>query len=186
MNPVSAICDGYLRWRHSKGYGVHSPFAYKIVTEVISPGKYGYYGYHEIDRIAAKRKSGYLSGRDLKLLLRLSIALHSKEIVGTSDESQELRKVAKCAGASFREVKEGKIFSATPGLLVITPAITSPKIVSNAINHGYALIAFDPSEKVKDEILKPLIHGVLFHGTRIFVLIPREEMEYVDYTIKFP
>ena len=46
MNPFREIWEGYLRWRHSHGFGVHSPYAYHIVTGVIRPGDYGYYGYH--------------------------------------------------------------------------------------------------------------------------------------------
>ena len=44
------ISETYKRWRHTRGYGVHSPFAYSLVKEVVRPGrKYGHYGYEEID-----------------------------------------------------------------------------------------------------------------------------------------
>lgn len=35
----------YIRWRHSKGFGMHSHFAYRFVTDVLKPGIYGYYAY---------------------------------------------------------------------------------------------------------------------------------------------
>lgn len=37
----------YRRWRHSRGYGVHSPFAYRIVKEVVAPTS-GYTYYDEL------------------------------------------------------------------------------------------------------------------------------------------
>ena len=49
MNPLALIWNNYLRWRHSKGFGVHSPFAYNLVTTVVRPGIYGYYGYDDIE-----------------------------------------------------------------------------------------------------------------------------------------
>ncbi len=51
MNPLTLLANAYLRWRHSHGFGVHSPFAYNLVTMAVRPGKYGYYGYELIDRV---------------------------------------------------------------------------------------------------------------------------------------
>ncbi len=39
----------YKRWRHGRGFGVHSPFAYHFVTEVLRlPRIYGYYAYRDV------------------------------------------------------------------------------------------------------------------------------------------
>ena len=35
------------RWRHGRGFGVHSPFAYRFITEVLRQ-PYGYYAYREL------------------------------------------------------------------------------------------------------------------------------------------
>lgn len=38
------------RWRHRHGHGVHSPFAYQLIREVITPGrKYRYYAEEETE-----------------------------------------------------------------------------------------------------------------------------------------
>ncbi len=40
----------YRRWRHTRGYGVHSPFAYRVVRDAVRPPRgYGYYGDHDIE-----------------------------------------------------------------------------------------------------------------------------------------
>ncbi len=40
------------RWRTSKGFGVHSPFAYTLITEVLRlDDRYGWYAYDEIDAV---------------------------------------------------------------------------------------------------------------------------------------
>ena len=38
------LFDIYKRWRHTRGYGIHSPFAYRLVTEAIRPTRG--YSYH--------------------------------------------------------------------------------------------------------------------------------------------
>ena len=49
----------YKRWRHSKGFGIHSPFAYRFITEVLCQ-PLPYYSYSRIG-----------SDKDLRLLVRL-------------------------------------------------------------------------------------------------------------------
>lgn len=47
LNPLAY----YRRWRHSRGFGVHSPWAYSLVSEVLrSNDSYGYYAWPSIDR----------------------------------------------------------------------------------------------------------------------------------------
>lgn len=46
---MRSLSERYKRWRHTRGYGVHSPFAYMLVNEVVHPPKaYGYYNYDAI------------------------------------------------------------------------------------------------------------------------------------------
>lgn len=41
---ANSLFSLYKRWRHTRGFGVHSPFAYRMVKEVVSPPRgYAYY-----------------------------------------------------------------------------------------------------------------------------------------------
>lgn len=54
----------YKRWRHSRGYGIHSPFAYRMVREVLCPPRgYAYYA------------ESQLRHAELRLLFRILVAL---------------------------------------------------------------------------------------------------------------
>lgn len=67
------------RWRHSRGFGVHSPFAYRIITDAIRlKDEYAYYGYSEICRVCRKSRN-LKAEKDARLLLRLSaiLGIHS-------------------------------------------------------------------------------------------------------------
>ena len=39
--------ERFRRWRHSRGFGIHSPFAYRLVKEAICPDR-GYLYYEEL------------------------------------------------------------------------------------------------------------------------------------------
>lgn len=70
MQKISNLFVWLARFRHRKGYGVHSPFAFRFITDVIyerSP----YYAYSELDKalplaMRLRRRQG------LHLLLRLA------------------------------------------------------------------------------------------------------------------
>lgn len=64
--------------KHRKGYGVHSPFAFSIITEVIEE-KTAYYAYQRMRRVYPK--GGVMPLKVAQLLLRLSNRFRSRAIL---------------------------------------------------------------------------------------------------------
>lgn len=65
--------DFIKRWRHTLGYGVHSPLAYKIVKECIHPDRV--YGYYADSLIRSDSDSAEMRVQ-LRLIVRLINTLH--------------------------------------------------------------------------------------------------------------
>ena len=66
------------RWRHTRGYGVHSPLAYSIVKECVRPDKkYGFYSDAYLDFEYHEDRNGL---RLSKLALRLINLLRPKRV----------------------------------------------------------------------------------------------------------
>lgn len=63
--------------KHRKGYGVHSPFAYSIITEVIEE-KLPYYAYHRMLRTFSKQTP--IPHKVACLLLRLANRFHCRNV----------------------------------------------------------------------------------------------------------
>lgn len=61
------------RWWRSKGYGIHSPYAFRLVTEVL-PERGRYYAYSEIERMSDSSR--------LKLLFRLVCEFRPATVFG--------------------------------------------------------------------------------------------------------
>lgn len=69
----SRIFDLLTRWRHTRGYGVHSPLAFRIVTECVCPdSRYAYYADSRIDYVF---KDNRHRRRQLRVLVRLIVIL---------------------------------------------------------------------------------------------------------------
>lgn len=62
---------GIRKIRHSKGYGVHSPFAFNLITKVIEED-FMYYAYGDIERIRRNFLRGRLSRKELSLRKNIS------------------------------------------------------------------------------------------------------------------
>lgn len=77
---IKRIKDAISRWRHTRGYGVHSPFSYDVVTRAVRPGKiYQWYGYVDIHNSMGHRKD-YRIEREAKMLLRLIAMLQPSAV----------------------------------------------------------------------------------------------------------
>ena len=77
------------RFRHRKGYGVHSPFAFRFITDVIYE-RHPFYAYKELD-MALPFSKRFRQRRGLHLLLRLANHLQPENIVLPKDAWWEKR-----------------------------------------------------------------------------------------------
>lgn len=71
MGKLSRLLSYPARWRRSKGFGVHSPFAYSFITGVLTQTECAYYAYGEIAAFCPRaRKAGFneiFAGRDMSI-----------------------------------------------------------------------------------------------------------------------
>ena len=78
MNYALSIMNWIRRWRHTRGYGVHSPLAFRIVKECVRPDKrYGFYSDAYLDFEYHEDRKGL---RHAKLALRLINLLRPKRV----------------------------------------------------------------------------------------------------------
>ena len=96
--PLYHVPCRLLRWlfrfRHRQGYGIHSPFAFSFVTDVVYESG-AYYAYPELDRLWQQaRRSGLtpLRRKDCRLLLRLANYVRPVQavVVGLGPQSVEM------------------------------------------------------------------------------------------------
>lgn len=187
MNLISNPLKAYVRWRHSHGYGVHSPFAYNIVSMAVKPGEYGYYGYDDIDRvIVSPTFKGYPHARkDARLLLRLLVNLRSRRLI-LPPGLPLLCAAAQGSGIRFHQFKAKSIPAPQQGdFLVTTPGQPASDEIIKFMEAGIPVMAISPDPETISLLYKSCKKGLILHGTRIIVAIPRQEMAFVSYTMKF-
>ncbi|PWL62249.1 MAG: hypothetical protein DBY35_03720 [Bacteroidales bacterium] len=84
MKALSLYITSFNRYRRSRGFGVHSPFAYYFIKRVIKE-QWGYYAYEDIDKAARREK---VSRSEARLLFRVANYFNLPSIlVATENEA---------------------------------------------------------------------------------------------------
>lgn len=179
-----SIFKAYIRWRHSRGFGVHSPYAYRFVTDVVRPGDYGYYSYQEIyGHLKGKEAHDHHLTRLVKFIIRLAVFLKARRVVAFGAGWRAGEIAAKALGVRYVS-KPGKDFQfGKEDLVLIHKGSVTTGSVEKSLEKGAAVLAMDASPEVRKVLDTPRERGVLFRGKRIMILIPKEDMGYVDYDI---
>ncbi|MDE6649856.1 MAG: hypothetical protein K2K45_07995 [Muribaculaceae bacterium] len=95
---TTCLKDRITRWRHTRGYGVHSPLAYSIVKECIRPQKiYGFYSDAYLEFEFHEDRKGL---RNAKMTLRLVNLLRPARIWMPAAD----RRLTTALGMSFPDI----------------------------------------------------------------------------------
>ncbi|MDE6298719.1 MAG: hypothetical protein K2M10_03615 [Muribaculaceae bacterium] len=192
------IFSAYLRWRHSKGFGVHSPFAYDVVTTAVRPGKYGFYGYEAIDEAFFLSGKGII-GRmrhDARLLLRMVYVLGIKRVFMAADTPLPFVAAVKSVGAIPVAVKSPRVPLPEPAegdMIFGDPLCFNSEALGKwvaaggtaMIVRGMPMPGMRPIQSLTDIFSKVMTDGLLLYSPRIVVAHPRKEMEFTSYSMKF-
>lgn len=82
MNPLASAVALFKRHYHSYGHSVHSPLAYRIVTDVLYPKRiYAMYAYHDIELACRQREAGSSLYRELCRMARILNFFNPDEIL---------------------------------------------------------------------------------------------------------
>lgn len=182
------IARGYKRWRHSRGYGVHSPFAYNLVDQVIRANrKYSYYGYEDIEdclkKVPAQERKRLR--HDARLVYRLMVFLKTYGLFISEDKYDIYTTIANRHVIAYGVIGKLEDPFFHPGdLYLIINNKYYPTAVDEALRRGAAVIAFDPTYCTRLNMLG-LKKGLILEGKRVMISIPNPDMERTFYDMKF-
>lgn len=167
------------RLRHGRGYGIHSPFAFRFITEVLN-GPYAYYAYPSIERLSATLAG--VSADELKALFRVLVYFQPRHVAVCGEKGTPLYNAVSqitrwavpnaCAvgpdrGCDFVVVLPGK---AEEGLGVVSRQKSSAYIIS--AEHDCPAL---------DEFIEKLGFGMVFTNRRsvsVIAALPHLPAQY--------
>lgn len=176
------MLERYKRWRHTRGFGIHSPFAYRVVCDIISQ-PYHFYDYDMIDaELESVRRSRKL--RNLcRLLLRLSNFLRPKVVcVSPSTPGAVLKSLRLGYGKSI--LKSDNTIPEDADLYLDHKGAWGVKDIAPLFhNDGATIFILNIEAEVREYILGNLPGGVAFYSPSHLLLFLRKEITPVTYSI---
>ena len=179
-NPFAIIGRTFQRKRHARGFGVHSPFAYRFVTDVIHPGRYGYYAFDEIDDDTALSPKVC---RDAKWYVRIARFLESQRFVTPGDIPTGARRAAKALGVDVISAKEGRWKDSD--ILIVNGEDGSYKLIKGALEAGIPVLAIQPDTRLRRRLEEPIAKGLALYSKNKILIVPRDAMAFTSYQIDF-
>lgn len=163
------------RWRRSRGFGVHSTFAYRLITETLRC-KDGYYEYRAIERLEPEVQP------QLKMLLRLVCMLRPRMFRGLGTLSDTADNIIGNADSEI-EVK-----SETPDMLFVShEASYGIDDVLECVKRGGTVFfdSIDANLHAIEVLSHEMAHGMTFSNGKFFIAVGRRDLPRQHFEINF-
>lgn len=184
---MSRIAEGYKRWRHTRGYGVHSPFAYRIVSEAIRPARgYAYYGDSDIDHCFSSAFDARMR-RHARILLRLICLLRPESVYLPQGIHPAFPTAVSCAGKNIR-ISRGLADAPNCDMICSTgsevPLQTLCDFLSNSAGELRTIAIRSVPEGWADKLWDALGEGLLLRGNHGLIIVSRPRMQKISYKLR--
>lgn len=171
------------RWRHTFGYGVHSPLAYRIIRSCIHPDKH--YSYYADSRIYSESDDADMILR-MKMMIRMIDTLRPSRILmlNFSKKSQSL--IAGAFPSKIIMTEKGKVENSD--FIAFCGSDISADLLSRIPDaEEFTLVVFDSARDRDSKIesafkLAGITPTLKLSGSRYCLYLRREGMLPVAYT----
>lgn len=154
------ICRAFPDWRHGRGFGVHSPWAFRVIDEVLHE-KSAYYNYPRVDALAGAGRE-----RAARAVFRLLIHFRPSSVtVFGGDEWHGINTLAGAADANGQR------------LAIVDNLNTAPEDVLEAVGEHGAIIVLRDRANASETFLSalrtvlPQDHGMTVDSIRTLAVI---------------
>ena len=176
------LASWYKRLRHSYGYGVHSPFAYALVRRAVSPGRYCWYGYADIDAALYDNPSRGVR-RQARILLRLAASLSPRSVF-LPMRSHSAYHAALEAADSRMHIERRPAKAAGCEMICSNGEFIPYPVLAECLSRPGGVVALrDVSPDWPERLFEGMEEGLMLRGRRNALLVAREGMRKVAYTV---
>lgn len=169
------LYDRFLRWRRTRGYGIHSPLAFRLIWRVMRPERHiAYYG------------CDYLEGnRRAELLLRLVAEVQPSFVWISKGTPEVLVRAVRHAGGVTR-IFEGDLYPNEIGkadMIIVYKERLKVDALKRVLKPPVCMAGFEVSSSFISKVAKYLGSGVMLEGGNSFVALCREDVSPMVYSV---
>lgn len=167
------IVNRFRRWRHSRGFGIHSPYAFRFVCEVLNPSRtYGFYAYEELEQRLRQLRVRTISRRRLSMLFRVVVELRPATVSIVAD-------------GNMAELLRFVVAKASPRAEVVDDRADLLLCASTAVCHDAThAVFFDISNGALDAFAGRA-YGHLYRNPDIVIYVGHKHLPRQTFEVKF-
>lgn len=174
----------YKALRHTYGFGVHSPFAFNMVKDVVRPGRgYVWYGYEDIDAAVNSRRIGIKIERKAKMFLRLLAFLNPQSLFLPLGIDPIFHTAASASNNNMRIERKPKMATECEMIATHESFISLDRLKEHILTPGHSIVAMNIPEGWAESIFEIMPEGLMLHSKRNAIIIHRPNMMKVAYNI---
>ena len=184
-----SLFDGFAQWykrlRHSKGFGIHSPFAFMLVNEIINC-RCRYYGYDDIEPYIDLMK-GRKQRRLARLLIRLAGRISFKKFVIVGEADEVLIKAVEIADSRVA-IEKGLDGQLSSSLVYVAELCDVSKGLSASMQVDGNVFVFgglcdSELRNQYEAVVSECCHGVVFEDRDMSIVFVRSRLPLVKYSM---
>lgn len=174
----------YKRLRHTYGFGVHSPFAFQLVKDVVRPGRlYSWYGYEDIDAAVNAGRKGIKIERQAKMFHRLLTAIHPESLFLPLGSDPLYHVAAAAVGTGMKIERKPKHALECSMIASHKDFIPLDMLKKHILTPEKSIVLMNYPEGWADALFESLPEGLMLYSPRNAIIIHRPEMMKVSYDI---
>lgn len=165
------IGERFRRWRATRGYGIHSPLAFRLVTRAVRPARgVIYYGEEQ------------LHSRNSRLLLRIVAELQPAYVWTSPGLPEPYMEAIRLAGCVVR-IFDGNLFPDEIGNADMVVLAAPNRSLKKAIFPGKSLVALDTDASFISKVKKQMKGGIILDGVTGLIAVATSDPALHSYEI---
>lgn len=167
--------------RRSRGFGIHSPFAYDLVMNTLRDSNvYSHYAYDSLDAFGQSPYGVTL----LRLIVRLIARFNPGEVLVSGDPSGVLARVVEIAGAQLAST------GYSPEMVILAGRGDDPgalDVAVRCVNAGGTVLLLDRRRdaQVAEAVKKSMDRGMTFYSRHKFLATGARHLPRQDFELMF-
>ena len=179
------LAERFNRWRATKGYGVHSPLAFRLIQRAIKPPRgIAYYGEEKLDVSPLPRFMVKRAG----ILLRAVAELQPSYVWFSPGLPEIYQEAIRLAGCVIR-VYDGTLFPdeiSKADMIVLNDYKIKKTELRKILAPGKALVALGAGNKFQEWVAEILKGGILLDAAGSLIAVStRDEVSHIYKISKF-
>ncbi len=179
---MTKLLERINRWRHTHGFGVHSPFGYDLVTRAVHPVGCAWYGYANVDGAMGHDFDRKVRSQ-ARMLLRIAAMLRPASAFLQQGSHPAYYAALNAADSRMKIHRLPKLAPGCDMVCSHHDFIPLEILKSVLASEGHWVVVRDTPLGWADALFESIPEGLMFTGPKNTFIIHRRGMQKVRYSM---